>query len=349
MTDISSLVRTLDGHIEELAKGALGVFVRTIPEAERWTERQQNVFVEQAKGRFGAMLAIVEQGTSVDEGLVSDLEDVGVTTALAHGSLPQLLTVIRISRDMLIANAIQIAKGKNNLVSTFLERLVPAVDGMIDAISSGYWSAHLDDAQRAAERFGFLVEQSPYGIYEADIDGVIRYANDAFCTLVRREKKGVIEQPLTDVLRVTRSSPTSAQALLGDHDSSGSEVNIDVEGDTLQLNVATLVRREREQPVAYAGVVREEDSQLTFVEQPATEHVSEPIDFQGMVAHIVKLQKATDSLADASGFLEENAERVTPANVRAVATAIGKQGSRMRDLVEAIDQQRRSMQFPDED
>src|SRR5579864_3267528 len=75
--DPQELLDALDGRSEDMAKRAFEIFSTVFSEATRWSISEQAKFIEQAKGRFEAILAVTGQGAEVDEALVGDLQDVG--------------------------------------------------------------------------------------------------------------------------------------------------------------------------------------------------------------------------------------------------------------------------------
>jgi hypothetical protein len=95
--DPQELLDALDGKAEEMAGRALQLFANVFPEAASWSLKEQARFIEQAKGRFEAILAVTSQGAEVDEALVGDLQEVGAGAAGSGPPLPQLLVILRIS------------------------------------------------------------------------------------------------------------------------------------------------------------------------------------------------------------------------------------------------------------
>jgi len=81
--DPQALLDALDGKSDEMARRAFDIFATVFPEATRWSMSEQAKFIEQARGRFEAILAVTGQGAEVDEALVGDLQDVGAGAAWA--------------------------------------------------------------------------------------------------------------------------------------------------------------------------------------------------------------------------------------------------------------------------
>src|SRR5438132_8622450 len=71
--DPQSLLDSLDGRSEDMARRALDLLVTVFPEAGRWPLGQQARFIEEARSRFEAILAVASLGDQVAEGLVAEL------------------------------------------------------------------------------------------------------------------------------------------------------------------------------------------------------------------------------------------------------------------------------------
>ena len=186
--DPEALLAALDGRSEEMARRAFDIFGAVFPEAQGWSLRQQARFVEQAKGRFEAILAVTGQGAEVDEALVDDLQDVGAAAAWDGSPLPQLLVVLRISRDLVVQTAVELAEERGGhwglALSLLLTRVLPAMDRLTDALAQGYWAAVIKRQQEARSRYEHVVEHSSDGIYEVDLDGCIQYANPSLAVIL---------------------------------------------------------------------------------------------------------------------------------------------------------------------
>ena len=138
----------------DMAQRAYATFCAAYPEASGWTTGEQSRFIEQARKRFEAILAVTGQGDEIDEALVGDLEEVGANAAWAGSSLPQLLVVMRISRDLVVQTAVEVAEERGRhwglALSLLLNRVLPAMDRFTDSVAQGYWAAVL--SQRGGEQ-----------------------------------------------------------------------------------------------------------------------------------------------------------------------------------------------------
>ncbi len=216
--DPGELLSALDGESEDMATKAFEIFALAFPEATAWGAREQQRFIAQARSRFEAILAVTASGAEVDEALACELVDVGADAAWSQSSLPQLLVVLRISRDLVVQTAVELAEargGRSGLaLSLLLTRILPAVDRLTDSLAQGYWAAMIARVEDARARYQHVVEASDNGIFEVDIDGHLTYANPALERLVGRSFDEVAGEHLTDVLRALGPG-AGASALLG--------------------------------------------------------------------------------------------------------------------------------------
>src|SRR5690348_9796945 len=60
--DPQALLDALDGRSDEMARRAFDIFVTVFPEAAGWSMKEQHRFIEQARKRFEAILAVTGQG-----------------------------------------------------------------------------------------------------------------------------------------------------------------------------------------------------------------------------------------------------------------------------------------------
>lgn len=145
--DPEALLEALDARSAEMAHRAFEAFTAVFPEAHAWSLSQRARFIEQARGRFEAILAVIGQGAEVDQALEGDLQDVGAAAAGDGSPLPQLLVILRISRDVVVQTAIEVVEARGAqwalALSLLLTRVLPAMDRLTDSLSQGYWTARL--------------------------------------------------------------------------------------------------------------------------------------------------------------------------------------------------------------
>ena len=139
------LLGMLDERAEQMARRVLRMVVTIYPEAAGWTDRQKWRFVQRTKSRFEAVLAVIALGTSAEESLFEDLKEIGASAARSATDLRELLVLLRMSRDLVVQNAVELAdtggRPSGYALSLLLTRILPAMDRIGDAITSGYWEA----------------------------------------------------------------------------------------------------------------------------------------------------------------------------------------------------------------
>src|SRR5437660_9345107 len=257
------LLGALDVRSEEMARRAFEIFASVFPEASGWSLTEQARFIEQAKGRFEAILAVTGQGAEVDEALVEDLQAVGAAAAWSNSPLPQLLVVLRISRDLVVQTAVELADERGRhwglALSLLLTRVLPAMDRLTDALAQGYWAAVVEEQKESRARYENIVEHSFSGIWEVDLEGRIQYANPALGIILGRPTEGLEGSRLTDI--VVPLDPTSKLDALFTEANEGAEL-LDlkiVRGDGVRrvLGVRTMPRYHEAELVGFQGVVRD--------------------------------------------------------------------------------------------
>ncbi|HEX9530057.1 MAG TPA: PAS domain S-box protein, partial [Acidimicrobiales bacterium] len=229
--DPQALLEALDGRSEEMARRAFDIFSTVFPETKEWTLKQRARFVEHAKGRFEAILAVTSQGAEVDEALVGDLEEVGAGAAWADSPLPQLLVVLRISRDLVVQTAVELAEQRGRhwglALSLLLTRVLPAIDRLTDAIAQGYWAAILAREEEHRARYENVVEHSADGICEIDLEGRIQYANPSLALILGHTIEQLEGSTVGEVVVAADRRPLPAELTSTSVDG-GSRVELDI-------------------------------------------------------------------------------------------------------------------------
>jgi PAS domain S-box-containing protein len=334
--DIEGLIETLEDRIEDLAKRACDIFCRIVPETQKWSDAQRRTFLDQARGRFSAVLAIMEHGVDVDEAIRADLQEVGANAAHGGASLPQLLIALRISRDVLLQAAMRVSEEDADrwkpVLLTFSQRMLPAVDRLTDAITMGFWNAKLDQKQEALHRLSSLVERIPYGIYEVDMDGLIRFANPAFASLFGHAGERVEGYPLNSVLRPVEGSLSPLLSEPPDDVMQHSIVAKGSDGHAVTFDIDTAVRRIDGVIVGFAGVVRPSGPLGT------------PVDLTPLVRHIHELRRSIEILEDAGEFIHRNAPVMSQDQITDAGESMAKQAQRLMLIVDELDADRRALQ-----
>ncbi len=337
------LMSELDDRSGELSRLAYDRFARAIPDAASWNEEQRNLFMEQAEGRFGAILAVMSQGSHVDDELRHDLEEVGASAAWAGTSLPHLLLVLRISRDLLLQTALRLtAKASPALVGAFGARMLPAIDRLTDALADGYWSARLDQQQEEWHRLANLVEGCSYGVYEADLDGIVRYANPTLAAATGVDVVDIVGSPLSHVLKTQDSR--ALNSLLAEPEGDASQIETvmsTVHGETA-VRIDSLVRRVDRKTVGFGGIINftAEGGSIEFGEGG---HATTKADTSAMLPDIEELRRSLGVLVQAGTFLDRNAETMNADRVHQAGKSIRRQSERLTAIVDSLDDNRRNL------
>jgi hypothetical protein len=162
---LAALIDVLASRSDEMAVRAYELYAAAVPETAMWSDTERDRFVGQSRQRFEAILAVAGQVDGLDESLVRDLKELGMTAAWAGNPLPPLLMVLRISRDLVVQSALSIAGEEGRRwgvpLSLLLTRVLPAMDRLTDALAQGYWAALVapDDASEIDVRMR-LVDQT---------------------------------------------------------------------------------------------------------------------------------------------------------------------------------------------
>src|SRR5437764_2906949 len=79
LVDPCDLIDALDGKADDMARRVFDIFQQAFPDAAGWPADESARFIEQARRRFEAILAITEQGEDAE--LVQELREVGAAAA----------------------------------------------------------------------------------------------------------------------------------------------------------------------------------------------------------------------------------------------------------------------------
>lgn len=329
--DAADLLEALDGRSLEMADRAFDIFSEVFPESRDWTESERRRFVDQAKARFEAILAVASQGAEVDEALVGDLEEVGAAAAWAGSPLPQLLVVLRISRDLVVQTAIELADEHGRHwslpLALLLTRVLPAMDRLTDSIAQGYWSAVIGREAEQKARYENVVEQSSDGVYEVDLDGCIQYANPQLAVILGHPVPGLIDGHLTDVM--TPLDGASIEPLMSEPRGGSRRLELAIlrpDGVRRVLEARVTVRREGGQPVGYQGVVRD----VTAVRDLE----ADKNEFLAMMTY--DLRQPLTTVLGLGATLEAHADDLAADRVARMGAAIRLQAERMSRLADDL-------------
>ncbi|HET9076710.1 MAG TPA: hypothetical protein VFN68_07250 [Acidimicrobiales bacterium] len=139
------LVDLLDERAEVMARRVLMMLSTINPDVAGWTDGQKSKFVQHTRSRFESLLAVAALGTELEESVYEDLRGIGAAAAHSSTDLRRLLVILRMSRDLVVQNAVELADADGRhggyALSLLLTRILPAMDRISDAISNGYWEA----------------------------------------------------------------------------------------------------------------------------------------------------------------------------------------------------------------
>lgn len=326
--DPQALLDALDGRAEEMARRAFEIFQTVFPEATTWTLNEQARFVEQSRRRFEAILAVTAHGD--DDVLAEELEGVGAAAAWAGSSLPQLLVVLRISRDLVVQTAVEVAEERGRhwglALSLLLTRVLPAMDRLTDAIGRGYWEAVVSREEEARARHESVVEAATDGVYEIDLDGRIRYANPALAVMLGRRLDELEGARAADVLDFVAGQ--SVESLATDGVPNRVELSIvRPDGVRRALDVLVIARHEGEAIAGYQGIVRD----LTA----ATEVEAQKNELLRLLTSDLRQPLAT--ILGLGATLEEHAAELPATRVASIGQSIRHQAERLSRLADDLD------------
>ncbi len=331
--DPEALLAALDGRSEEMARRAFDIFSGVFPEAQSWSLRQQARFVDQAKGRFEAILAVTGQGAEVDEALVDDLQEVGAAAAWDGSPLPQLLVVLRISRDLVVQTAVELAEERGGhwglALSLLLTRVLPAMDRLTDALAQGYWAAMINRQHEARARYEHVVEHSSDGICEVDLDGVVQYANPSLAVILGVAPENLCGTALADVMGPLAPDSELAGLTADVPGSAPSRAELQVtraDGVRRILDVRTVTRFDDGEAIGYQLVM----SDVTT----AHDVEREKNEFMTLVTNDLRTPLAT--ILGMATTLEAPPGDLTPERIRRLGSSIRGQVERMVRLADDL-------------
>lgn len=322
-TDPQDLLDALDGRSEEMARRAFEIFSVVFPEARAWDLNDQVRFVEQARTRFEAILAVTGAASIVDGSMLGDLEDVGAAAAWSGSPLPQLLVILRISRDLVVQTAVELADGRGRhwglALSLLLTRVLPAMDRLTDAVVEGYWAAVIGREEELRDRYQHVVETSSNGVFEVDLDGRIQYANVSLGVILGRRPVDLDGCLLHDVV-VPLDPARSVGQLMTEVPGAYQQLVVQrPDGVRRVLEVRTGARYRSDEVIGFQGVVRDitaahdleadKNEFLTLVTRDLRAPLA-TIMAQGanLEAHAAELPP--DQIARVGGAIRNHAERI---------------------------------------
>jgi PAS domain S-box-containing protein len=320
--DPAELLEALEQRADDMGRRALDLFTTMVPEAGSWTLTQQARFVEQARQRFEAILAVTAQGREVDPTLLDELASVGADAANTGSSLAEVLLVLRISRDLVVQTAVEVAEERGRhwglALSLLLTRVLPALDRLTDSVARGYWQAVVTRDEESKRAYGNVVERLSDGVYEIDLAGTIRYANPSLAVILGRRRGDLVGSQLIDVLDPATSVPLAAEAV---------EVAVRrPDGVVRVLDIRSIERREGDHVVGYDGVVRDITAHRRLEEQRN--------DFLALLTQ--ELRQPLTVVVGLASTLESHGREFDAAQAGSIGASIRQQSERITRLTDDL-------------
>jgi PAS domain S-box-containing protein len=330
--DPQALLDALDGKSEEMARRAFEIFASVFPESSAWSMTEQGRFIDQAKSRFEAILAVTGQGAEVDEALVGDLQDVGASAAWAGSPLPQLLVVLRISRDLVVQTAVELAEERGRhwglALSLLLTRVLPAMDRLTVSLAQGYWAAMIGREEESRARYENVVERSSDGIYEVDLDGRIQYANPSLAIILGCRMEELEDARLGDVMRPVPgggSLETLMQAPEGVSQRNRMTV-MRPDGVRRVLDISTMARHQDNELVGFEGIVHDVTATLDLE--------AEKNEFMTLVTY--DLRNPLTTILGLGATLESHPDELSTDHIQRMGGSIRRHAERMARLADDL-------------
>jgi PAS domain S-box-containing protein len=330
--DPQALLEALDERADEMARRSYEIFAGVFPEATTWTAVERARFIEQARGRFEAILAVTGQGVEVDEALVADLQEVGAAAAWEGSPLPQLLVILRIARDLVVQTAIEVAEDRGQqwgvALSLLLTRVLPAMDRLTDSLAQGYWAAVVGREEERKARYEHVVEQSSDGVYEVDLDGCIQYANPSLAVILGRRLDHLEGARLSEVL-LPLDTTVSVDGLIARPGGDASPVEIAVlrpDGVRRVLDIRTHPRFQDGHLIGFQGVVRDVTT--------AHDLEADKNEFLALVTN--DLRTPLTMILGLGATLESHAQELPPERIRRMGASIRGQAERISRLADDL-------------
>src|SRR5947209_7154003 len=329
--DPQALLAALDGRSEEMARRAFDIFSAAFPEAATWGLAERARFIEQARNRFEAILAVTGQGEEVDEALVGDLEEVGATAASTGSPLPQLLVVLRISRDLVVQTAVEVAEERGRhwglALSLLLTRVLPAMDRLIDAVARGYWQTVVRREEESRTHYEHVVEHSSDGIFEVDLDGRVIFANSSLAVILGRPREELVGVALADVMAPLEGANVLERLTVDTDVHDRTELAVSrPDGVRRVLEVSTSARREGGVAAGFQGVVRDVTAQRDLEESKN--------EFLALITH--DLRQPLTAVLGLGATLETHADELNADRIQRMGQSIRRQAERMSRLADDL-------------
>jgi PAS domain S-box-containing protein len=328
--DPRDLLDALDGRAGEMARRVFDIFSTVFPEARAWDITEQARFIEQARARFEAILAVTGQGAEVDEALVGDLQEVGAQAAWSSSPLPQLLVILRISRDLVVQTAVELAEEQGRhwglALSLLLTRVLPAMDRLTDALAQGYWSAIVGREEGIRARYQDVVERSSDGVYETDLTGRIKYANTSLAVILGRTLDELLRGRLAEVIAPLDASVDLNATLLVAEGGHRQVTVARADGIRRVLDIQVMPRSVDGDLVGFQGIVRDETA--------AHDLEVDKNEFLAMVTH--ELRNPLTTILGLGATLQSYAPELPADQIGRMGESIRRQAERIARMADDL-------------
>lgn len=325
--DPADLLQALDGRSADLARRSFDAFRQMVPEAAAWSLERQARFVRDAEQRFDMLLALTEQLEMLDSELMGDLREVGAAAAEEGTPLPHLLVVLRISRDLLVQTAIEVAEQQGRhwglALSLVLGRITPAIDRLTDAMAEGYWEHVVSTEHLARTTHENVLEQVTDGVFEANAAGHIEWVNSALAHLLGRPAAQLVGATLPEIFDGEPGQKLMAAADVGD------VVEIDFVrpgGNRHKLEVRSFAVFDTGRLVGYQGIV---------IDRTAARDVER---WKDNVLRLItaELRRPLSTVLGLGATLSVYASDLTTDRVSGIGRTVHEQAERMSRLVDDL-------------
>jgi PAS domain-containing protein len=167
----------------------------------------------------------------------------------------------------------------------------------------------------------------PMGVYEADVDGVIRWANPALASVLGQAGVDFVGQRLDHVFRTETNGALSALYAEAEATQRVSLVAQTPSGP-VSLDIDTVLRRNEDgTAVAFGGIVQ---STLQSADAISSGEVATSLE------DIRELRRSLEILGEAGKFLSERADGLQPPHIEKAGSSIQKQVARLLSLTDAL-------------
>jgi PAS domain S-box-containing protein len=242
-----------------------------------------------------------------------------------------LLVVLRISRDLVVQTAVEVAEERGRhwglALSLLLTRVLPAMDRLIDAVARGYWQTVVRREEEARTHYEHVVEHSSDGIFEVDLDGRVIFANSSLAIILGRPREDLLGAPLSDVLSPLEGANVLERLTVDSEDHDRVELAVSrPDGVRRVLEVSTSARREGGVAAGFQGVVRDVTAQRDLEESKN--------EFLALITH--DLRQPLTAVLGLGATLESHADELAADRIQRMGQSIRRQAERMSRLADDL-------------